>query len=65
MDIVSDNILFSYNKHIYEKIGKIHRKNVKIEDFLGKFYRYMGGHMKTIRNKWKKEETFSDKMIFI
>ena len=35
---------------------------LKLKVFLGKFYRYFGRYMKTIRNKWKKElETFSDK----
>ena len=47
--------------YLWKKLGKSIGKNVKIENFLGKFYRYIGRHMKTMRNKWKKElETFSD-----
>ena len=39
--------LTNFKWHICDKIKDIHGKNVKIEDFHEKFYRYIGRHMKT------------------
>ena len=38
-----------------EQIGKRHQKNVKIEDFLEQFQRFIGRCIKTIRHKRKSE----------